>query len=98
MNHTTVYIRAQHALCKFPPARNMLAFALAALCIVIAIILLIHHKIKHSQPGPDFIHDEGEQWFQTKDVCNGNCAHEKWVVALYLAAAILVLVGAMQID
>lgn len=56
--------------------------------LALSIALLIHHKIKHSNPNSDlpytcnrgeFIQDSCEQWFQTSDV--GNVAsHECWVI------------------
>jgi len=66
--------------------------------IFVCMLLLIHHKLHHSDPTqPDtFIQDPCEQWFQYKlypegDVCNfARCSHEMWIIAL--AAVVLICI------
>ena len=63
----------------------------------IAVLLLIHHKRKHSRYGNDYISDPCRQWFQPEDVCNAHCAHEKWVVLFAVAGIVFVVLGAFGV-
>ena len=73
----------------------------ALLSICISLGLLLHHKIKHSQPGAHYIPDSCEQWFQYKiypdgDVCNfTTCSHEMWILFLVVLGlgAVVVVIG-----
>ena len=73
----------------------------ALLSICISLGLLLHHKIKHSQPGAHYIPDSCEQWFQYKiypdgDVCNfTTCSHEMWILFLVVVGlgAVVVLIA-----
>ena len=73
------------------------AGAIMLVSLGVSLLLLLHHKIKHSRPGPHYIADPCEQWFQYRlhphgDVCNWRtCSHEMWIlflVALGLGAAV----------
>ena len=68
-------------------------------CLGLSLLLLLHHKWKHSRHGPHYLHDSCEQWFQWRlypegDVCNfRTCSHEMWIlffVALGLGASVFV--------
>lgn len=74
-------------------------FVIAA-CLALSLLLLLHHKWKHSRHGPHYLHNSCEQWFQWRlypegDVCNfHSCSHEMWIlflVALGLGAAVYVV-------
>ena len=76
------------------------AVILVAACFTLSVLLLLHHKWKHSRHGPDYLNDSCEQWFQWRlypdgDVCNfRSCSHEMWIiflVALGLGAAVYVI-------
>jgi len=60
-------------------------------CLGLSLLLLLHHKWKHSRHGPHYLHDSCEQWFQWRlypegDVCNfRSCSHEMRI--LFLVAA-----------
>ena len=73
--------------------------AIMLVSLGVSLLLLLHHKIKHSRPGPHYIADPCEQWFQYRlhpegDVCNWRtCSHEMWIiflVAVALGAAVAV--------
>jgi len=67
--------------------------------IFVCMLLLIHHKLHHSDPTqPDtFIQDPCEQWFQYRlypegDVCNfERCSHEMWIIALLIVVFICIV-------
>lgn len=69
---------------------------LAAIPLLLAVVLLIHHKRKHSAYGEHYISDPCLQWFQPEDVCNARCAHEKWVVALVITGVVFFVVGLVR--
>ena len=64
------------------------------LCIFLIMLLLIHHKLNHSDPTDtdNYIPDPLKQWFQYEmhpvgDVCNfTTCSHEMWIIFLFLLA------------
>ena len=75
------------------------AALVVAVCLALS-LLLLHHKWKHSRPGPHYLHDDCEQWFQWRlypdgDVCNfRSCSHEMWIlflVAVGLGAVVFVI-------
>jgi hypothetical protein len=49
---------------------------------VLALLLLIHHRIKHNKD----IHIN--RWFQIEDIYNKNMAHEKFIVVFGLIAIV----------
>ena len=72
------------------------------LCIFMIMMLLIHHKLHHSNPTDpeNYIPDPLKQWFQYEmypagDVCNfTTCSHEMWIlflVVLGLGAVVILI-------
>jgi hypothetical protein len=67
-----------------------------------ALLLLLHHKWKHSNPrdAGNYIDDECEQWFQWRlhpdgDMCNfTTCSHEMWIVTLIIVCVACVGIAA----
>ena len=69
------------------------------LIITLAVLLLlIHHKLKHSdQHNLDYIRDPCRQWFQPEDICNFNtCSHEMWIIGLLLVGVIAIFIITME--
>jgi hypothetical protein len=72
---------------------------LIVLGVFVVMLLLIHHKLHHSDPKntTTFIQDPCEQWFQYKcypdgDVCNfTTCSHEMWIIAFIVIIIVCVL-------
>lgn len=51
-------------------------------------LVLVHHKLKHSDPeNTQTLLPPDQQWFQRKDVCAARSTHENWVVACVVAGA-----------
>ena len=102
MNASKVLLEAEKELEELESAiegQCGAATIVVLVCVALALVLLIHHKIKHSRPGPHYIADPCEQWFQYRlhpegDVCNWRtCSHEMWIiflVAVALGAAVAV--------
>ena len=65
----------------------LLCIALATGSICVAILLLCHHKLRHSnQRHEELLLPPDEQWFQRDDICVARCTHENWVVAFLILA------------
>lgn len=73
----------------------------AVSCVFIILILLIHHKLDHSDRVNNprhYIEDPCEQWFQYKlyphgDVCNWTtCSHEMWILGLVVVIVVAGLI------
>ena len=70
------------------------AWSVVVFIIFVIMLLLIHHKLAHSDPRDreHFLQDPCDQWFQCGiyprgDVCNfTTCSHEMWIIALALVA------------
>ena len=77
---------------------------LAVACFFVCGLLLVHHKVHHSDKrNPEaYIDDECEQWFQWRlhpegDVCNfQSCSHEMWCLFLALLGGVMLVVSAMM--
>lgn len=91
MNASSVLLDAEKELEELESAiegQCGAAMVLVLVCGALALVLLVHHKIKHSRPGPNYIADPCEQWFQYRlyphgDVCNWRtCNHEMWILLL----------------
>ena len=65
-------------------------------CVFVIMLLLIHHKLDHSDriANPShFIEDPCDQWFQWSDVCNWRTwNHETFIICLFVIAVSMCLV------
>ena len=69
-------------------------YAVVAIMLFLAVLLLIHHKWKHSDPTDTntYLPDNCDQWFQYSDVCNWHsCSHEMWVLFALLVAIVCII-------
>ena len=67
---------------------------IAAVSVILAFLLLLHHKFKHSNPedAENFLQDPRDQWFQVSDVCNfRTCSHEMWILFCMLVLVVCVV-------
>lgn len=92
MNASSLLLDAEKELDIAAESQCSAAGIVILLSVVLALGLLLHHKIKHSRPGPHYIADPCEQWFQYRlhpegDVCNWRtCSHEMWILLLLATA------------
>ena len=60
-----------------PLVATLIIIGAAFLCV--ALLLLCHHKYKHSRQDENLLPPD-DQWFQQEDVCVAKCTHENWVL------------------
>lgn len=72
---------------------------IAVLAFVIAVLLLLHHKSKHSDPENrhNYLQDPYDQWFQVSDVCNfRTCSHEMWILFCLLVMVVCIVLSSQE--
>jgi hypothetical protein len=60
--------------------------------LVTAVLLLLHHKYKHSRGDLNQIANQCEQWFQWRDVCNFRTWNHENFIIIFLIIFIIMLV------